>query len=158
MSLFYRRPPRVLGVAMFVIAMAALSGCATHDTTTDTEVCEPASPEFTEAGAAGVFAVEVGDCFDHQPATTSSDVPVVLFAQSHTNEISYARGMPDGEFDDAAIAASSPTGCCRRSSVEPPTRRRSMSGTVFPLQRRGNPLTTKSSAPSLIPEGPCQVP
>lgn len=101
-SLSRTLPALVAGV-MLAAGLSACSGNATRDSS---------SEEITSAGAADVFSLRVGDCFNDVSQDQVSDVPGVPCTTPHDNEVYYLFQMPDGDFPgEAAIDAAVEESC-----------------------------------------------
>jgi len=84
-----------LGVAFLVITLAsACSDESTQDNSTRDE-----SGDITEGGDVGVFALEVGDCFDQPPSGDITEVAAIPCDEPHDLEVFAKFDMEGG--DDA---------------------------------------------------------
>jgi hypothetical protein len=87
---------KALGAVLLVLALA--SACS--DESTSDNSTRDDEGNITEGGDVGVFALEVGDCFDQPPDGNISEVAAVPCTDPHDNEVFATFDMEGG--DDAA--------------------------------------------------------
>lgn len=98
---------KALGAAVLVLALAAsCSDESTQDNSTRNE-----EGDITEGGDVGVFALEVGDCFDQPPSGDVTEVAAIPCTESHDLEV-IAKFDMEGDGDapypgDAAVQEAS---------------------------------------------------
>lgn len=88
----------IKGFAAALIVFALASACS-DDSTSDNSGRDD-SGNITEGGDVGVFALQVGDCFDQPPDGNIAEVAAVPCADPHDNEVFATFDMEGG--DDAA--------------------------------------------------------
>lgn len=97
-----------LGAVFLIVALG--SACSSSESTQDNSTRDD-SGDITEGGDVGVFALEVGDCFDQPPDGNIAEVAAVPCDQAHDLEV-YAKFDMEGGDDapypgDAAVQTAS---------------------------------------------------
>jgi hypothetical protein len=87
---------KALGAALLVLALT--SACSSESTSDNSTRDDEGN--ITEGGDVGVFALEVGDCFNQPPSGDISEVAGVPCTDAHDNEVFATFDMEGG--DDAA--------------------------------------------------------
>lgn len=88
----------IQGFAAASLVLVLATACS-DDSTSDNSSRDD-SGDITEGGDVGVFALQVGDCFDQPPSGDITEVAAVPCADPHDNEVFAIFDMEGG--DDAA--------------------------------------------------------
>ncbi len=92
-----------------------LAGCASTSETD--ESTRDDAGNVVEGGDVGVFALQVGDCFDQELGAEVESLSAIPCADDHELEVYAKFDMPDGDFPgDDVVTAAAEEGCLERFS------------------------------------------
>ena len=91
--------PKMIKAFLAALVVLALATACSNDSNSDNSTRDE-SGDITEGGDVGVFALEVGDCFDQPPDGNISEVAAVPCADPHDVEVFAKFDMEGGDGAD----------------------------------------------------------